>query len=218
MSRKYAIIFLGVLVAVMLASNTYAGKGGGKGKSKRSPTPTITTFLENMSPDGSGLSGDGSDYVDAEGAVQSYIGVGGKDVDLVTYNSSRIINFAFADGDSDVWNRAALEQELQAEIDIFAINYWGRYMEMGVGTTAQVQSDFEFYVGRKTYELDYSTLAVFRETLDTWLITTDPNDIPGNPGFTASPLAELNVIRRSKQETFGVVSMPVRFRVRLKNP
>ena len=212
MNRKYLVLLLAAVVAVAMATPAYAAKGGKKGKPGGSATPTEAEFLPHGGA--TGVSDDGDPYYKHNiGGVQCYFGVNGRDADLVTYDTGRTLHFVFDPAASSV---AGLDSEFDAEVDIFAINYWGKYEAMAVGSTAQVQADLEFYVGRITYELDYPSLAVMRMTIDTWLITSDPGDIPGNPGFTASSEADLNVIRRRKQQTYATVDMPIRFYVRLQ--
>jgi hypothetical protein len=50
----------------------------------------------------------------------------------------------------------------------------------------------------------------------TWIVSSDFSHIQGNPGFDASPVASLNIIRRNKQTPYGLVSMPIRFTVTLQ--
>jgi hypothetical protein len=209
MNRKLSVAFLAVLTTVALATAAYAGrsaKGGGKGRSAILPLEVVFQ-TPGSSP---GVFDDGAAYTHGVGEVQCYLGVSRKDADLVTYNSDRKLHFIF-DPSSQVWRDAGLDQDFSSEVDFFGINYWGRYDEMAIGSTAQVQADLEFYVGRITYELDYPSLAVQRIGAGEWLITSDPGVIGGDPGFTASAEADLNVIRRRKQETFGVVQMPIQF-------
>jgi hypothetical protein len=181
-------------------------------------TPLVATFLDNLTFTGAGVSDDGNPvYTDGSGGVRCYFGVNGRDVDLVTYNSGRTLNFTF-DPNSPGFKASGLPASFNAESDLFGINYFGPYRTMGVGTTAQVQMDLEFHVGSppQTFELDYSSLAVKRLTSTTWLVTSNQSDIGGNPGFTASDLARLNGIRRKTVTAFGAVNMPIRFEVTLK--
>lgn len=200
-----ALLVLGAFATLGFAKKPGGGGGGGNYIS------TVATVSDQTV----GVSGDGSTYVDGVGGVQCYISVSKNDADLVTYNTGRTLHFEF-DSSSVAWQNSGLPQSLDAEIDFFAINYYGNYDSMGVGTTAQVQMDLEFKVGRLTYELDYQSLAVMRTATDTWLITSDPADIPGNPGFTASDQAALNVIRRRAQATYGAVNMPLRVQMTVK--
>jgi len=211
MNRKYLVLLLAVVVAVALATPVFAGKGGKKGGG--AATPLNATFQDLKADELTGVTGDGNPYMHNDGAVQCYFGVAGKDVDLVTYNTGRKLHFKFAD--SDVAG-TPLPAEFDAEVDFFGINYWGQYMAMTVGRTAQVQMDLEFYMGNITYELDYSSLAVKRTGENTWLVTSDINNIGGFPGFYPSDEADLNVIRRRKQQTYATVNMPIRFTVTLQ--
>jgi hypothetical protein len=208
MNRRMRISLLVAALAITLATAAFAAP-------KSSATKLIATYLDNFST--FGVQDDGNAvYSHGVGGVQVYFGVGGKDVDLVTYNTSRKLRFTF-DPASPAFQasgiNSAVGSDFTAVVDLFGINYWGRYRDMGIGTTAQVQADLEFYVGNVTYELDYSSLACMRTSANTWLFTTDPADIPGNPGFTASKMANLNVIRRKSVTKFGTVDMPMRFEV-----
>ncbi len=207
--------FVPILALLVLGSFITLGFDA-KGAPKGSATPLVAEVLDNLSTTGAGVWGDGTGtYVDSVGGVQCYFGVSGKDADLVTYNSSRTLHFKF-DTSSLAWKKSGLPADFYAVMDFFGVNYWGRYKDMGDGTTAQVQMDLEFKVGNLTYELDYQSLAVKR-TGNTWLITSDhANDIIYNTGFTASNQAALNVIRRRSQETFGAVNMPLRVELTLK--
>ena len=122
-------------------------------------------------------------------------------------------------GFGEVVARAGLPAEFDAEVDLFGINYYGQFTAMGNGKTAQVQMDLEFHVPNgpkpRTFELDYSTLAVVRQSSTTWLITTEPTDTPYGP-VTASRTSKLNEIRRKGSIPYGTVDMPIRFTVTLK--
>jgi hypothetical protein len=201
-----------VLALVCLALFTATLASAAK-KGKGSTTPLTATW---SNPVAVGVHDDGNPVYDhGTSGVQCYFGVNQKDANLVTYNTPRKLRFFF-DSSSTAWQNSGLAQDFLAEVDLFGVNYFGPYPSMGVGTTAQVQMDLEFKVGKLTYELDYPSLAAMRLSETEWLITSDPGDIPGNPGFTASDLASLNVIRRRSQEQFGAVNMPIRFVVVMK--
>jgi len=215
MKRRISVSLLLVALAFTLATAAFAALKGSAQK-------LTATYLDNFS--GFGVEHDGNaTYDHGVNNVQVYFGVGGKDVDLVTYNTPRKLRFTFDPASTPFVNSGIgavdadhADGDFLAVSDLFGINYWGRYRDMGVGKTAQVQSDLEFYVGNVTYELDYASLAVYRESETTWLFTTRAADIPGFPGFDASPVAKLNVIRRRSVTSFGTVNMPMRFRVTLK--
>ncbi len=210
MKRRTTVSLLAL--ALTLATAAFAAPKGSAQK-------LIATYLDNFSV--FGVQDDGNSiYEHGVGGVQAYYGVGGKDVDIVTYNTARKLRYTF-DTSSTAFVNSGIgavhpSGDFMAVSDLFGINYWGRYRDMGIGTTAQVQADLEFYVGSVTYELDYASLACMRIDADTWLLTTDPADIPGNPGFQASKVAKLNVIRRRSVTQFGTVDMPMRFEVTLK--
>lgn len=204
MTRRRPISILVLVCLAFLAAMAYAAKS----------TPLVATFTPII---GVGVSHDG-DAVYEHGLqkVQCYFGVNGRDANLVTYNSPRRLQFTF-DAGSPAFQASGLPSpNFTAQVDLFGINYYGPYRTMEVGTTAQVQLDLEFKVGNLTYELDYPSLAAMRTSQTTWLITSDPVDIPGDPGFQASDLASLNVIRRRSVEKFGAVNLPIRFEVELK--
>ncbi len=215
MTRKFLVLaVVGLLAVSLVASGAMAAKKGGGN------TPLTATWTDQS---GFGVSSDSSSsgstiYDNGANGLQVYFGAGGKDVDVVTYNSGRKLHFKF-DPSSEALAATGLPAEFDAESDLFGINYFGRYRDMTVFTTAQVQTDLEFHVGGPmptTYALSYPALAVRRIAEDTWVVTSNPNDIPGFPGFTASDEAELNIIRRNRQTSFGTVNMPIRFEVTIK--
>ena len=175
-------------------------------------------LLDNLST--AGVRSDGSPiYADGQDRVKSYFGVFGKDVNLVTYDTARKLHFTFEEA-APAFRASGIGpvagSDFVAASNFSGINYWGRFRDMGSGTTAQVRSDLGFYVGTAIYQLEYGSLAVYRKNPNTWLVTSNPADIPGNPGFQASPEAKLGVIRSRTVTGFGTVNMPVRFEVTLK--
>ncbi|HET7711279.1 MAG TPA: hypothetical protein VFL80_05065 [Thermoanaerobaculia bacterium] len=171
-----------------------------------------------------GIVGDGSDGrgTYANGSVERLecsFSVNRGVVNFVTYQTPRQLRFNLesvatllrADG-------ANVQNSFLANVDLFGINYFGKFENMQEGSTARIQADLEFYVGRTTYELDYANIAVKRLPGNTWLFTTDSADI-GTPcigtDFCISDEATLNVIRRKSQNTLGVVHAPIRFTVTL---
>lgn len=197
-------IVLGLCVVLLAATVLFAGSG----------TPLIATFLPNLST--YGVSSDSSaTYTNGVSRVQVYLGAGGGNVDLVTYNSGRKLTFAF-DPSSSAWQASKLPQLSQAEVDLYGVNFYGPFISMGVGTTALLNTSLQFKSGNSTYELAYSSLAAKRLSSNTWLITSDPADIGGDPGFTASSVADLGVFRKRSRTDFGTVNMPIRFQVQLQ--
>jgi len=178
----------------------------------------VASMLDNLST--FGVKSDGNQtYEDGQGGVKSYFGVFGKDIDLRTYGTARKLHLTF-DPAAPAFRASgigpALGSDFMAVSDLWGINNWGRYRDMGPGTTAMLRLHAEFDVGGVRYELAYASLAVFRKTDTTWLITSNAADIPGNPGFQASPAAKLGVIRNRVVTDFGTVKMPMRLEVRLK--
>ncbi len=215
MIRRNVLLPIVGLVALSLV----AGMAWAKGKPGSATTLNAVMSTGEISS-GFGVFDDGSpNYNHDPNGVQVYFGVGGKDLDLVTYDTGRTMRFEFDQTSPAVMAAQAAglpAGSFNAEMDFFGINYFGRYREMGVGTTAQVQADLEFHIGGPnptTFELEYPSLAVMRLSETEWLVTTDPGDIPGFPGFNASSSALLNIIRRRKQTSYGTVSMPIRFTV-----
>ena len=166
---------------------------------------------------GTGVYGDVSgEYEHGTGGVSCYFGVNARDVDMVTYNSGRTLHFVFDGSDPDVQGAAFPTATFDAEVDLFGINYFGRFTDMAVGTTAQVQMDLEFHVPEgpkpRTFELDYSSLAAKRLDNNTWLITSE--SAPVDNGQTVfSRTAKLNEIRRRGSVPYGEVEMPIQFTV-----
>jgi hypothetical protein len=159
----------------------------------------------------------------ARNGVKCYLGVNGKDFDLVTYNTGRTLHFVFPAG-SGIPTTSGTADNFFAEVDLFGINYFGPFRTMGIGTTALLQVDLEFHYptgpNPLSYELEYRALAVMRTAADQWLITSNPIEICGSStcsglGFTPSSAAKLNVIRRKSVETIRQeVLMPIRFRAK----
>ncbi len=218
MKRRIPVLLLVAALAFAMAMAVFAAPKGSAQKLN-------ATYLDNFSVTGVEHDGNAT-YEHGVGDVQVYFGVGGKDVDLVTYpalpppDTARKLRYTF-DTSSTAFQNSGIgavhpSGDFTAVSDLFGINYFGRYRDMGCGKTAQVQADLEFYVGTLTYELDYASLAVMRLDEDTWLFTTDPLDIPGDPGFQASKVAKLNVIRRKRVTQFGTVDMPMRFEATLQ--
>jgi hypothetical protein len=186
----------------------------------------LTCNWEPTYAGGRGVFGDGvagtGEYKHGTEGVQCYFGVNARDVDMVTYNTGRTLRFVFdVAGRTDLANDLAdLPDTLDAEVDLFGVNHWGRFVDMGIGTTAQIQMDLEFHdptsPSPRTFELDYSALAVRRLDSETWLITSQPNDpeVPFSP-VNQSPIAKLNEVRRRGSIPYGEVVMPIRFKVTL---
>lgn len=178
-------------------------------------TPLAATFLPNQSSTSFGVSDDGNpSYTNNVGGVRVYFGVNNGNANLVTYSTGRKLDFLF-DPDSGAANAAGLTAAsgVSAEVDFYGINYYGQFQSMGIGTTAQMKGSLQFKANNTTYELLYQSLAVKRMSATTWLITTDPFDPGGNPGFSASDQAELSSFRRRTRTVYGAVNMPMRFEV-----
>ena len=144
-------------------------------------------------------------------SVKCFLGAGGKNFDLVTYSSGRTFTFNFSDADKTVAAAASLPQTFTAEVDAYGINYWGPYLNMAQGSTAQVQMDLQFHYGggTTTYEVSYGCLAVTRMDSNTWLITSEPGFGNNFAVPCVSGKATLSKIRRNSTQGFGDVTMPI---------
>src|SRR5437899_10465214 len=108
-----------------------------------SSAPLTAMFLPNMSGTGYGVSDDGNAfYSHGVQLVSCYFGVNGNDLDLITYNSGRKLNFKFNPA-SAAWQSSGLPAVTNAEVDFFGVNFYGPYRTQGVGTTAQVQASLQ---------------------------------------------------------------------------
>jgi hypothetical protein len=213
--RTTPVLILLLCSAVMLL--------GGQAKN----IPTVSDLAPLNANLGSGISGDNIVSTDWNGAsaalyangangVQSYLGAGGKDVDLVTYGSSRTLHFSFSTGDIAVWgpSGANLPQSFDAAVDFYGVNFFGPYESMGVGTTAQIHGVLQFQFNGQTYQLDYAALAGERTASNVWLITSDGAAIYAP--FTTTSAATLSVQRRHGQVVYGSVAAPIQFQVKLQ--
>jgi hypothetical protein len=68
----------------------------------------------------------------------------------------------------------------------------------------------EFHYNGNTYTLRYTALAIKKIGTNTWLITSDRNDVTGS---NVAPLhkARLSILRNGGHVYFGYVAMPIRF-------
>lgn len=201
-ARRVSVLAV-MAFSVLCAASAWASKGVSLNGTWSTP---LISNSQGVFDDGSPV------YDNGLNGVQFYFGVSGNDVDLVTYNTSRTLNFIF-DTTSPAWSASGLPANFNAVVDLYGVNYYGQYEAMGVGTTAQVNMTVQFKHNNLTYEINYQSIAVMRTGTSTWLFTSCPCDIPGNPGFTASDQGSLSVIKKHKQQTFGAVNMPIRFDV-----
>jgi hypothetical protein len=182
----------------------------------KSTTSGLICTVPTLATGASGVGSDSSTDYSNGTAVKCFLGAGGKNFDLVTYSSGRTFTFSFASGaDQATAAQASLPATLNAEVDAYGINYWGQYLNMAIGTTAQVQMDVQFHWGggTTTYELSYSCLAVTRTAFTNWVITS----VPDGSNEHAVPClitsggskATLSKIRRNSVQGFGEVSMPI---------
>lgn len=216
MMRSRFVFLLAFVVLLAVVSPALAG---GKG-SATALNCIVTDYSPGVASDKGGMYAHGAN----NGYVKCYLGVGGKDFDLVTYNSKRTLQFNFSPVDKPTVDLAGLPMSFPAEVDAYGINYWGRYLDMEYQlffSTAQVQMDLQFHYGSppQTYELSYSCLAVSRVGINDWIITSEPLTWIGNYVQDAVPClidpvhpgneATLSLIRRKGPQTYGVVTMPI---------
>ena len=198
-----------LVVLVVLSVATLPALAAGKGS-----TSGLNCKVLDATP---GIASDGNanyNHGSTNTSVKCFLGAGGKNFDLVTYNTGRTLKLSFAPGaDQAVATLATLPATVNAEVDAFGINFYSQYLNMAVGTTAQVQMDLEFHYGggSTTYELSYSCLAVTRTQFTTWVITSVANGSNEYAVPCISSKAMLNKIRRNTVQGFGEVTMPVTF-------
>lgn len=206
---KRGLLWSLVAVVVLSVATTPAMAAG--------KTNGLTCTVPTLQAGASGVGSDGNtDYSNGgtKGSVKCFLGAGGKNFDLVTYSTGRKLTFSFAAGaDQSLAALAGLEPSFTAEVDAYGINYYSQYLNMGIGTTAQVQMDVQFHYGggSTTYELSYACLAVRRTAFSTWVITSEPD---GSNQFAVPCLsneATLSKIRRNSVQGFGEVNMPITF-------
>lgn len=199
-------------------------------------TPLVDSFLDSLSP--YGVTGDGVGtgivfeqpvsgiYANGDNGLQVYIGGSGRDANLVTYNSGRKLHIVF-NTSSPAWQAAnehsGLPAEVDAESDMYGINYQGEFTEgMVITDTGQMQMNLEFHVGRVTYKLDWASMGAIKLSNDTWLMTTDPGDLAlfglsyPHLGFPISPAATLSVRKRHSSQQYGALDMAMRYFIQLK--
>jgi hypothetical protein len=201
---KFCISAIGLTV-LMCVSAESAGRG----------VPLVASFFAQK---GTGVSGDGNAYADVAGGVQCYFGAAGNELDLITYKTPRTLRFTF-DPASSAWKSSGLPQNFIATVDLHALNHYGDFSSMRADTTAQANVSLQFRTGaggRSIYELQYQSLAVKRTSPTAWHVTSDPDDIGGDPGFHASSQAALSMVRRRGSVPYGAVNMPIRFDIVLK--
>lgn len=197
---RRAILVLGLLIAVAVAAIA-----------KGSSTPLVANFGPIS---GYGVIGDGQPYTNSpSGPIQVYLN-SSQTLVVMTYNSGRGLHFSF-DPNAAAWQLSGLPPAVVAEIDLNGINYYGTFVGMTVGTTAQLKTDLMFHYGGSTWDLAYPSLAVTRESATTWLITSEATDVPYSP-FAFGANAALMVQRKRSNTNFGNVTMPVHFTVTLQ--
>ncbi len=149
-------------------------------------------------------------YKNRTDGVQCNFDVKGQGVELVTYGTQRGLRFKFG-STSSAWRASGLKPSFLAAVGLYGVNYFGKYVDMAVGTTAQVKVSIQFSQNNVAYDLTYPSIAVMRVSPSLWLFTSDREDIPGNPGFNASDQAAISVLEKRGQRLFGAVHMPIRF-------
>lgn len=207
-----------VLAVVSVAAMPAFAGGKGSTSALNCKLTAPLTGPERIGPDSAGRD---YNHGSTNTSVKCFLGAGGKNFDLVTYNSGRTFTFTFGAQGPAV--TAGLPTEsFTAEVDAYGINYYSQYLNMAVGTTAIVQMDLQFHYGggSNTYELSYSCLAVTRTQFTTWVITSDIENYNNAPGaaYCLSSKATLNKIRRNSVQGFGEVDMPIRIEFTPQQP
>jgi len=158
------------------------------------------------------VSGD-TKYENGENGMQVYLGVGGKNVVLFTYQTTRTLHFEtnnpFSPEENARWTAAGLPARFNAEV----VSYFQpkvKYQSMKRDQVVTAKGQIEFQYGGLTYTLRYTDLAVRRiGTSNTWRISS----FPGAPDglSTTWHRAILSILRNGGHEVFGWVGMPIRF-------
>ncbi len=170
--------------------------------------PIVITFDPVI---GDGINDDGKGSYTYANHVSAYLGNDGASIVLVTYSSGRTLHFTFDPADP-VWQASGLPQDFNAEVDIYANNWYGSFLSMGITSGAQVDTSLMFHWNRSTYELHYRTLAVERTGQNEWLVTSQQSDLTYGYGFTPDNTPTLSVARRRANTTFGQTQpMPIHF-------
>jgi hypothetical protein len=202
-TRRPVVLFLALIAFASLA----LARGG---------TQPLTADFWAVS--GTGVNGDGQGpYANSKSAkVSCYFSSNGSGLVLTTYNSGRVLKFAF-DTSSPAWQASGLPADFGAEVNLNGINFYGKFVSMDVGSTAQLQTDLRFHYAGSTWDLHYPGLAVQRRSESQWLITSNAIDLDPywNPSFL-SDAATLSVQRKRTNTTYGVVNMPIHFTVTLQ--
>lgn len=205
MTRKWAFAFTLLFVLAFILPLT-----GAKG------TPLIAEIQTTPAAvTGAGAFHDGNAFYEhGVNRLQCYFGTQGRSVVITTYGTGRA--FRLQSDASASWGISGLPAGVNSEVNLYGNNYYGSFFAMGVGTTAQLATTIQFRHAGQRYEVEYQALATKRLSENTWLITSDPQDIGGFPGFAASDQAVLRIIQRKSVQPFGAVNLPVRIQVVLK--
>jgi hypothetical protein len=233
-----------LIVAAFAASTTLvfaAKKSGGHNNPTQKGTPLVDSFLDcncTYGVNGDAVGGGSSmtflgwtlyptaTYANGENDLQVYIGGSGRDENLLSYNTGRTLYITF-DPSSPAYKAAYkdsnLPQSFNAEVDMYGVNNEGAYTTgMAIDDTGQMHMSLEFHVGTVTYELDWASMGAIKLDDHTWMMTTDPVDITNfgltysDIGFTISPAATLNVIKRHSVQAYGGVDMHMRYIIQLQ--
>ena len=110
-------------------------------------TATNTFYQANLSLTGFGVSDDGDPaYLNGAGGVQSYLGAGGNNVNLVTYGTGRKLHFVF-DPASPAWRASGLPQNFMAEVTSYG-DFIGCKGEQGAKEAGKLRLEGKDYVVR----------------------------------------------------------------------
>lgn len=117
MNWRRHLPMLALLALGTFATSAFVAKG----------TLLATTFSTNVISAANGVFDDGNPvYENGVGGVQCYCGVNGKNLDLVTYNTTRTLHFVF-NPSSPAFQLSGLPADFLATVDLYGINYFGPY-------------------------------------------------------------------------------------------
>ena len=142
---------------------------------------------------------------------QVYLGTGGKNVVLFTYYTGRTLYIDKSiNQEPTIWAASGITAEAVSSEVVSYFQTKARYQSLNFGAVAAATGQVEFHYNGNTYTLRYTALAVKKIGTNTWLITSDKNDVTGS---NVAPLhkARLSILRNGGHVYFGYVAMPIRF-------
>ena len=150
-------------------------------------------------------------YVNGDKGMQVYLGVGGKNVVLFTYQTGRTLYLdKSVNQEPSIWAASGITQPAFSSEVVSYFQTKGRYQSMKFGDIVTAKGQVEFHYGSNTYTLRYTALAIKKIGTKTWLITSDYRDT-NLPASVVMHKAILSVLRKGGHVVFGYVAMPIRF-------